>query len=249
MSDLGLPYTGAQLAATIATALLAGLARGFSGFGSALIFVPIASAVVGPRVAVPLLMLVENFTAFPLIPSAWRLSQRGQVMVVSAGALAGLPVGVWLLVTLDPVPLRWAMCVLVGAAAVLLASGWHFSGRPTLRLSLAVGATSGLFAGAAEMGGPPIVAYWLGSDAPAARVRANLVLFLAITGAMAVVVFLVGGLLSRDVLLLTAVVAPAFGGGLWVGSRLFGLASEQTFRRICLALIALAAIIGMPLWH
>ena len=26
------------------------------------------------------------------------------------------------------------MCVLVGAAAILLASGWHFRGRPTLAL-------------------------------------------------------------------------------------------------------------------
>lgn len=246
---MGLPYSTAALVTTVVTAALAGLARGFSGFGSALIFVPVASAVLGPRVAVPLLLLVENATAFPMIPAAWRLATRREVMVVSAGALAGLPVGVWFLVTLDPVPLRWGMCILVGAMAVLLASGWHFRGRPTFRLSLAVGAASGLFAGAAEMGGPPIVAYWLGGHIPAARVRANVVLFLAVSGAMAVVVFLLGGLLTRDVLLLAVIVAPAFAAGLWCGSRLFGFASERIFRRICLGLIALAAVIGLPLWH
>jgi uncharacterized protein len=32
----------------LAAALVAGLARGFSGFGAALIFVPIASAALGP---------------------------------------------------------------------------------------------------------------------------------------------------------------------------------------------------------
>ncbi len=246
---MDLPYSTASLAATVATSALAGLARGFSGFGSALIFIPVASAILGPRVAVPLLLLVENLTAFPMIPAAWRLATRREVMVVSTGALAGLPLGVWLLVTVDAVPLRWAMCILVGAMAVLLASGWHFRGRPTFRLSLAVGATSGLFAGAAVMGGPPIVAYWLGGRIPAARVRANVVLFLAISGAMAVVVFLLGGLLTRDVLLLALLVAPAFAGGLWCGSRLFGFASERTFRRICFGLIAFAAVIGLPLWH
>ena len=44
----------------IAAALAAGLARGFSGFGAALIFVPLASAVVGPQVAVPLLLVVDG---------------------------------------------------------------------------------------------------------------------------------------------------------------------------------------------
>ena len=41
--------------------------------------------------------------------------------------------------------------------------------------------------------------------------------------------------------------APAYGIGLWGGSRLFGVASETTFRRICLCLIALAVVIGLPL--
>jgi hypothetical protein len=39
-----------------------------------------------------------------------------------------------------------------------------------------------------------------------------------------------------------------FGIGLWLGSRMFGLASEETFRRICYALIALAALVSLPLF-
>jgi hypothetical protein len=59
-----LPPLPAVLAAIVA-ALLAGLARGFSGFGSALIFIPLASAALGPRVAAPLLVLVDNLTTRP----------------------------------------------------------------------------------------------------------------------------------------------------------------------------------------
>lgn len=246
---MDLPHSTASLIATAATSALAGLARGFSGFGSALIFIPIASALLGPRVAVPLLMLVDNFTTFPLIPTAWRLASRGQVAAVAAGALVGTPAGVWLLVQLDPTVLRWGMCVLAAVMLALLASGWRYHGRPALPLSLAVGAASGLFSGAAQMGGPPIVAYWLGGTIPAAQVRANIVLFFAASGVISAIVFLLGGLLTWDLLLLAAIVAPAYAGGLWIGSRLFGLASELTFRRICLGLIALAAVIGLPLWE
>ena len=66
---------GAVLAAALVAAL-AGLARGFSGFGAALIFIPLGSALLGPRVAAPLLMLVDNVLAAPLIPAAWRQASR-----------------------------------------------------------------------------------------------------------------------------------------------------------------------------
>ena len=41
-------------------------------------------------------------------------------------------------------------------------------------------------------------------------------------------------------------IGPAFAAGLFVGWRLFGFASERIFRRVCHALIAGAAILGMP---
>jgi uncharacterized membrane protein YfcA len=238
-----------ELAATLAVALLAGLARGFSGFGSALIFIPLASATLGPRLAAPLLMLVDNLTAFPLIPAAWRRADRGEVASLVAGALVGAPAGTWVLLHLDAETLRWGMCVLAIAMLALLASGWRYHGRPALPLSLAVGAASGLLSGAAQMGGPPVVAYWLGGAIPAARVRANIMLFFAASGVISAVTYLISGLLTPTVLLLTALVAPAYALGIWGGSHLFGLASERTFRRACFVLIALAALLGLPLWE
>jgi uncharacterized membrane protein YfcA len=238
-----------ELAATLAVALLAGLARGFSGFGSALIFIPLASATLGPRLAAPLLMLVDNLTTFPLIPAAWRRADRGEVASLVAGALVGAPLGTWLLLHLDAETLRWGMCVLAIAMLALLASGWRYHGRPALPLSLAVGAASGLLSGAAQMGGPPVVAYWLGGAIPAARVRANIMLFFAASGVISAVTYLVSGLLTPAVLLLTVLVAPAYALGIWGGSHLFGLASEASFRRACFVLIALAAVLGLPVWE
>ncbi|MFO1035197.1 MAG: sulfite exporter TauE/SafE family protein, partial [Hyphomicrobiales bacterium] len=47
------------------TALVAGLARGFSGFGAALIFVPFAARFVGPQQAAALLLLTDGFLTVP----------------------------------------------------------------------------------------------------------------------------------------------------------------------------------------
>ncbi|MCR0984664.1 sulfite exporter TauE/SafE family protein [Roseomonas populi] len=246
MFSSDLPSAG-TLAATVAIAALAGLARGFSGFGAALIFIPLASVALGPRVAVPLLLMVDNVTASPLIPAAWRGAERREVASLLVGALIGTPAGTWLLLHLDPIALRWGMCGLALVMLALLASGWRYHGRPALPLSIGVGAASGILSGAAQMGGPPVVAYWLGGAIPAARVRANIVLFFAASGLISAAIYLAGGLLTTEVLLLSAIVAPGYAAGLWCGARLFGRASERAFRRACFALIALAAVLGLPI--
>jgi uncharacterized protein len=237
-----------MVAASLAAALLAGLARGFSGFGSALIFIPLGSAALGPQVAAVVLLMVDNLTTLPLIPPAWRRAQRREVGLLAAGAVLGAPAGAWLLLRLDPALLRWGMCGLALAMLALLASGWRYRGQPAVPLSLGVGLASGFCSGAAQMGGPPVVAYWLGGAQPMALVRANIVLFFAASGVISSVTYLLAGLLSWGVLAIAVMVAPVYALGVWGGTRLFGLASEASFRRACFALIALAAVLGLPLW-
>jgi uncharacterized protein len=42
------------------------------------------------------------------------------------------------------------------------------------------------------------------------------------------------------------ITGPIYGVGLYAGTRMFGLASEITFRRTCFALIALAIALSVP---
>jgi uncharacterized membrane protein YfcA len=107
---------------------------------------------------------------------------------------------------------------------------------------------SGLLSGVAQMGGPPIILYWLGSASKAGVVRANVVLFFAVSTAMTTGIYAASGLLPFALVGLVALTGPAYGMGIWIGSRMFRLANERTFRRLCYALIALAALIGMPLF-
>ncbi len=228
--------------------LLAGLARGFSGFGAALIFMPLSAAALGPRLAAPLLLVVDAAMTLPLILPAWRQADRHEVWSVAAGALVGAPLGTALLVHADPQALRWALSGLVLTMLALLASGWRYSGRLGPRAAVSVGVVSGFCTGAAQMGGPPVVVAWLGGAIPVSRVRANLLLFFAATGVISAISYAVGGLFNFGLVALAVLVAPAYGLGVWIGTRLFGLASERAFRRACFVLIALAAVIGLPLW-
>lgn len=248
MSTLfGTPDYAGTLALLLAVTLAASLARGFSGFGAALIFIPLASALLGPKVAVPLLLVVDAVMTAGMVPGAVQKADRSEVLTMALGALLGIPAGTWLLTTLDPLILRWGIVALAALMLALLLSGWRYRGRPKPPLTMLVGTISGFFSGAAQVGGPPVVAYWLGGTIPASIVRANIITYFALTSLIAAVGYGWSGLITAHIIVLATLIAPVYGFGTWAGSRMFGLASDKTFRRICLAMIALATVISMPL--
>jgi hypothetical protein len=235
------------LAFLLVTAFVAAMARGFSGFGAALIFIPLASTVVAPQVASPLLLITDAVLALGFIPDALRRADRREVSVMAVGAAIGIPLGTLLLVRLDPLTIRWSIVVLATAMLALLISGWRYRGNPTPPLTFAVGGIAGVCSGAAQTGGPAVVAYWLGSPATPPIVRANIILYFSISTAIAMVAYYFGGMLTLAVARLALIVGPVYGLGLFVGARLFGIADEGVFRRICYALIAVAVLVSLPL--
>lgn len=232
--------------AALAAAFVAGMARGFSGFGAALIFMPMASASLGATLAAPMLLLMDSLPSLALLSRAWRLALRSEVGFMVAGVLAGGPLGAFALTIMPPIAIRWAITGVVLALLALLVSGWRYLGPAHRALSVGVGAVSGVLGGAAMVGGPPVVAYWLGRDLAPEIVRANLTLFFIGSSAIAAISYGWAGLLGASALIHAAAAAPLYALGVLMGSRLFSLASPVFFRRACYALIGASAILGMP---
>ena len=148
--------------AICAVAFVSGTARGFSGFGSALIFMPLASSMAAPRLVAALLLIIDFVAAAPLIPNAWKQADRKATAVMVFGALIGVPIGTYFLSRLEPVTTRWIISAFVFALLLLLLSGWRYRGKDHAAISVGIGGLSGFCSGLAQTGGPPIVGYWLG---------------------------------------------------------------------------------------
>lgn len=230
----------------VIAALLAGLARGFSGFGAALIFVPIGSAVLGPVVALPVLLLADMATSSRLIKTAWGNCAWSDVRGVAVGGLAGLPIGNYVLTAVDPIAVRWVIVALILASLTAMLTGWKPAHRPSPATDAGIGLISGLMSGIAQIGGPPVVIYWLATQSDPGRTRANLSVYFALMMWTSLGIFAIKGLVTAKVLWLAAVAAPGYALGIAVGARLFGLASPLTFRRISIALVAIATVLGLP---
>jgi uncharacterized membrane protein YfcA len=232
--------------AICAIALVSGIARGFSGFGSALIFMPLASSIAAPRLVAALLLITDFIGSAPLIPNAWKQADRKATAIMALGALVGVPIGTWLLSRLEPVTTRWIISVFVFALLLLLLSGWRYRGKDHAAISIGIGGLSGFCSGLAQTGGPPIVGYWLGRPIASVIQRANIVLFFAASDFFSLVSYALSGLITMDAIRFSIVVGPIYGIGVWFGASLFGRASENLFRAICYALIAAAVLIGLP---
>jgi uncharacterized protein len=250
MSLTGLIPADVSINAAIAICVIAfvsATARGFSGFGSALIFMPLASSIAAPRLVATLLLIIDFVAAAPLAPSAWKHADRKATAIIVLGALVGVPFGTYFLTRLDPLTTRWIISGFVFALLLLLVSGWRYRGKDYLAISVGIGAVSGFCSGLAQTGGPPIVGYWLGRPIASALARANILLFFAASDFFSAVSYALTGLITSDAIRFSLLVGPIYAIGIWFGASLFGRASEALFRRVCYALIAAAVIIGLPL--
>lgn len=232
--------------AICAIALISGIARGFSGFGSALIFMPLASSIAAPRLVAALLLIIDFIGSTPLLPNAWKQADRKATAIMALGALVGVPIGTWLLTRLEPVTTRWIISAFVLALLLLLLSGWRYRGKDHAAISVGIGGLSGFTSGLAQTGGPPIVAYWLGRPIASEIQRANIVLFFAASDFFSLISYAMSGLITAESIRFAMVVGPVYAIGVLLGASLFGRASEALFRGICYALIAAAALIGLP---
>jgi uncharacterized protein len=242
----GYPSAGIFLT-LLGAALLGGVVRGFTGFGFAMVFVPIATLALGPSAAVALIWLIDIPFAWPLAASSFRRVEWREVLPLLAGAVVTAPAGVWLLVNSDPTTARWIVAIAIIAATAALASGWRYRGTPGLPLSLGVGGMSGAASGLAQLGGMPVAIFWLAAQKNNARqTKDNLNGFFALLPLMTGFLYWWKGILTMQMLWMAVPLCLPYGLAMFAGARLFNIASERTFRRLAYSVIALAAIAAVP---
>jgi uncharacterized membrane protein YfcA len=229
-----------------AVALLAGVTRGFSGFGGAMIYMPLIAMIYDPRIAAVTVLVVDFVSATPFAIAEMRRCTWREVTPLSIAMAVGLPVGVWLLLLLDPITLRWCIAAIVLSAVPVLASGWRYHGPPRWPLTLGVGLFSGVSAGSVLIAGPPVILYWLGGGNSATTVRANLMVFFMICDLLLVAIFGYANLFEARPLALSVLLGIPYLAGMGLGSRFFHGASDRLYRYIAYVIITLAALVSLP---
>jgi uncharacterized membrane protein YfcA len=232
-----MPAIDSTLAWALAMALCGGLVRGTTGFGGAMVMTPPLALLLGPRVAVPVTLLLETFAALHMLPAASRLARWRVIAPIGVAAVLAVPLGGWLLAAADALTLRRLIAGTVVLFSLALLSGRRYQGRQRLGTSLALGTLSGAMLGATSIGAPPVILYLLSGPDPAAVTRANLTLYVVLISAAGLVMLAATGVLTAATGRTALQLAPPFVLGVLAGTRLFSRFSDQRFRQLVMALM------------
>ena len=229
-------------------AALAGLVRGFSGFGAAMAFVPLASMVIPTAEAVVLLFITDTIVSLPMVLPALKKAHWREIVPLALGATLMTPVGVWVLLHLPEAPLRWMLSLTILIAVGALLSGWRHKGHLSVPGTVGVGCLSGLFGGFASLHGPPVLLFWLSGQKNAAQVRANVIAFFASLMLVSAATYSANGMFTWRLAEQSLWLLPLYGLPLWFGAFRFKRSGEVLFRRIALGLCGAAAVVALPVW-
>ncbi|MGR3758259.1 MAG: TSUP family transporter [Tranquillimonas sp.] len=236
------------LAWIVAAACLAGIVRGFSGFGTAMVYLPVAGQWLTPFEALTTLAAMDLVGPLPNVPRALRDGDPPDVLRLAAGLVLALPAG---LLTLSLVPaeaFRYAVSLLALGLLAVLAAGLRYHGPMSPRLVLGTGAAGGFLAGTAGMPGPPVILLYMASPLPVSAIRANTLLYLLLADMALLAAMTLGGVLEPGALWLGLVLILPYTLANIVGAALFRPDRARAYRTIAYGIIALSALNGLPLF-
>lgn len=222
----------------------ASFAQAVSGFGFAMIAIPLLIPVIGAKPAVVIVTILSAaLTAGAALRNRTRVQWR-PVLTLSAAAVCGVPVGVLVLVLVDPSVLALAIGVIVIIATALMARRAP-ARRRGAGILVGAGFTSGVLLSSTGINGPPVVVAFQPNGAPPGQFRASLQAAFLIQDLMVCAGFAIVGQLDGKAVLLAALAAPCLVGGWWLGDRVFSRISPEMFRRATLAMLLLSGALAI----
>jgi uncharacterized membrane protein YfcA len=210
---------------------LAGLVQGVTGFGSALVAMPLLLLFLDAKTAVPLCMLnglvITSFLSLQLKHHMdWK-----KIMPLFAGCIPGILAGVIFLKRAE----NDTMKILLGVILVAYAS-YSLRARPCPRhihraWSVLAGFATGAIGAAFSAGGPPTIIYTALTGWSKDGIKATLSGFFFITGILMAVAHALTGLTTAQVVHYFFVSMWAVLSGTWAGSLLYRRLARETYLR------------------
>lgn len=232
----------ATLIALCAIVLGAAVVRGLTGFGFAILAVPLMGLVIPPTEAVLLAIVLQMLIGpFGVSKALGHIDTR-LVTGVAAGAVVGTPLGLLALSTTPPDVARLLIATIaVGCFGIFLVKRAPTPSRAPTHVA-ATGLAAGLLNGFAAMPGPPVILYFVRSGVTPMAARGSMILVFFAAATAGTITAWLRGLLDGHLALLCASVFPLMLAGNHVGSKFFGVIPERVWRTAVVILLVVSAL-------
>jgi uncharacterized membrane protein YfcA len=224
----------------IALAVFAsGFIRGLAGFAMALTAIPLLVLFIDIRIVVPLVVLLATTATLFLLFQLRKNLRWKDVFPLIIGFAPGTLIGTFFLKTLNPVILQW----ILGIVLISYSSYSLFLKLPQLNIKRGWGYIFGFIAGtlrgAIGAGGPPIIIYTSLQPWSKDKIKVSIQAFYIISAPLTILIQASAGLITLKVLKYYLIALPIFALGTFLGSRLYGVIRERSYKTIFFVLLGL----------
>lgn len=231
-----------QIIFVLAGALAGGLVNGLTGFGTAITAMGLWLYVLPPTSAASLAIVCAAVAQLQTLPMIWRTIWWRRLVPLVIPGLVGVPIGTVLLQHIDPRLFKIGIgCFLVVYAGHVLAR------RRELKTAWggivadgAIGFGGGVLGGLTGLSGVLPVVWtdirgWTKEQRRGVLQGFNICIL-----SLALASHAVSGLMTREVLLATAVALPATIGGAWTGGFIYRRLADSGYQRAVMLLLLIA---------
>lgn len=208
---------------------------GMTGFGNALLALPLMLLFMEPKLAIPVMKTTTLFSQFTMqaisrYPIDWKL-----LWILAIPATIGAFIGATLLNVSDPRIIIDMVGIVIIFFAIFSLIGLHIISLNGKSAAIGIGFISGVLGGVVGLSGPPVVLFLSEEQAQSKlNFRGTILAFFTIEIIATLISYLILGILSIEHLLIIVKLIPAMLLGIWAGTNIFSHFSDETFRRVVL---------------
>ena len=227
-------------------AFVAGAIRGFTGFGGPAFIVAILTLFFTPFNVVSKILVIDFCASIYLFRSVYRDIDWRATACMVIPTLLFMPIGHWLLLTLDPLLMKRAIAIVIAAACIAMLIGYRYQRPMTTAWLIFVGVISGIVFGGSYIALVTVVVILLGPYNKN-QGRALIVSWSFFTVLGFATISGVSGTTGFDDIITAAPAAATYLLGAWLGTRGFHRVGETLFRRAAIGLLLLLALFNLVL--
>jgi uncharacterized protein len=220
----------------------AAIIRGMTGFGMAIILVPLLGLIMRPDAAVVLAILLQ----FLIGPVGLRTiildSHKQSASLIALLAMLMTPFGLWILAHTPPDTARIVIAAIAVGAFIAITVTRKQTQEPSRVAAIGVGIASGLLTGFAAMPGPPVVPFYLREAFEPRVARASMMFIFFATAIAGTLSALLLGFATMPLVLLSIILFVPMVIGNALGAKAFGKVSPAVWRSLVALILGVAGV-------
>lgn len=216
--------------------------QSLTGFGFAMIAVPLLMLVYEPKMAVGTSSIIACFSALLLAISVRKAVIKPILKNIILGAVLGIPLGIYILFHSNTQTLKIFISGITFAISLLMLSGYKWQGKSGIFVERIVGIISGFLAGSVGMPGPPVVLYLNDQGIPKENFRATSAAYLLSVYPISITLLVFFGVINLHIALNALALVPFALLGGFFGRHIFNYVPQKVFSQGVPILILISSV-------